>query len=79
MLEIRSNLRIAAGTGALMWPVHFAYHSVGFIPIASAISSAMCRTRVGTSLRWHIPAMFIVHPASLQIVVSALVAAMQLT
>jgi hypothetical protein len=46
------------------------------IPIASAIISAMCRTRVGTFPRWHIPAMFIVHPASLHTVVAAPVAAM---
>jgi len=41
-----------------------------------AISSAMCFTLTGVPLRWHMPAMFMVQPASLQMRVWALVSAM---
>jgi hypothetical protein len=58
---------------------HRFHHPVTSIPIASAISSAMCFVRTPSALRWHMPEMFIVQPASLQMRVAAFVSAMQLT
>src|ERR1700683_3681871 len=55
------------------------YQRSSGIFIASAISSAMCLTPVETPRRWHMPEIFIVQPASLQMTVSAPVAAMQPT
>src|SRR5215212_5927010 len=80
-LPVRSDTPTRVGLCAFVFK-HFSieYHHFAMSRFnASAMSSAMCFTSVCCPRRWHIPLMFIVQPASLQMVTWVPVAAMQLT